>query len=451
MNPIRRLQALFRAYPLRTMAIWLALIVTVFLTRNRWEAWVDSEELPELAGSLIRVSADRTRAIFRFKDRMELWDLRACRQLAAYDGECPFSECGFTPDGSKACLIPGHRGPSDSRIVSTPFVVDAGKGQVLFELTASGRLTGARLSSDGAWIVLVGEDGSARVHSSESGGLLLTLEGSFGSWPRVWVSPDGSRVFSDPLDRKPAVWDVGSARSISVPAAPDDINDAGFTGDGELVLVCPDGSRHEKHFIVSAATGREKSLFDKPVRALMISENLGLVAAVVRGPRATHTVEVRKTEGDLVRSFEAPRPGPDLYFESSGRLLFHGELSKWGELWDLSSGARVVKWPCSGSISPSGTRLFLKDIDEDALQVFRASSRRVVASIPRADSCAVIDDETVIAGTYGEPGRIVRRIRPEQWWGVSYLWHFWVIVVLGLALALSIWKDARDFPRAQAG
>ncbi|MHC4202283.1 MAG: hypothetical protein ACYSU0_20005, partial [Planctomycetota bacterium] len=40
MAPAERIRSRFRAVPARTMAVWLALIVVVFLTRGRWEAWV---------------------------------------------------------------------------------------------------------------------------------------------------------------------------------------------------------------------------------------------------------------------------------------------------------------------------------------------------------------------------------------------------------------------------
>ena len=43
--------------------------------------------------------------------------------------------------------------------------------------------------------------------------------------------------------------------------------------------------------------------------------------------------------------------------------------------------------------------------------------------------------------------RILRRIRPEQWWGVFYLWHFWLIVVLSIALVASIRHDVRSLRR----
>ncbi|MHC4165274.1 MAG: hypothetical protein ACYSUM_24450, partial [Planctomycetota bacterium] len=45
---------------------------------------------------------------------------------------------------------------------------------------------------------------------------------------------------------------------------------------------------------------------------------------------------------------------------------------------------------------------------------------------------------------------LLRRIRPEWWWGVFWLWHFWVIVTLGLALTWSVWRDRRELRSRKA-
>ena len=65
--------------------------------------------------------------------------------------------------------------------------------------------------------------------------------------------------------------------------------------------------------------------------------------------------------------------------------------------------------------------------------------------------CCALGDGILVYSLDGAELRAYRRIRPEYWWGVFYLRHFWVIVVLSLALALSAWKDVRDLRRARAG
>ena len=35
------------------------------------------------------------------------------------------------------------------------------------------------------------------------------------------------------------------------------------------------------------------------------------------------------------------------------------------------------------------------------------------------------------------------RKRPEYWWGVAWLPEFWLTVVLGVGLVVSVWRDQR--------
>ena len=37
-----------------------------------------------------------------------------------------------------------------------------------------------------------------------------------------------------------------------------------------------------------------------------------------------------------------------------------------------------------------------------------------------------------------------QRRRPEYWWGVAWLPEFWLTVVLGIGLIVSVWRDSRN-------
>lgn len=94
------------------------------------------------------------------------------------------------------------------------------------------------------------------------------------------------------------------------------------------------------------------------------------------------------------------------------------------------------------SFFPDGERVFGAD-EADGIGVWDAESGRLLASH---------DDEVL----WGRPatddwvvvklnGPLVhwRRARPERWWGVFWLWHFWLIVALALALVASGWQDIK--------
>ncbi len=42
---------------------------------------------------------------------------------------------------------------------------------------------------------------------------------------------------------------------------------------------------------------------------------------------------------------------------------------------------------------------------------------------------------------YQEKIVIYRRRRPEWWWGIAWLWEFWLTLAFGLGLAWSLWRD----------
>lgn len=43
----------------------------------------------------------------------------------------------------------------------------------------------------------------------------------------------------------------------------------------------------------------------------------------------------------------------------------------------------------------------------------------------------------------GDSARIWRRRRPEWWWGVLWLWEFWLALGLGCAFGVSLWRDLK--------
>ena len=53
------------------------------------------------------------------------------------------------------------------------------------------------------------------------------------------------------------------------------------------------------------------------------------------------------------------------------------------------------------------------------------------------------DGEHVLAGTRDGDLWTWRRRRPEWWWGVFWLWEFWLTVVFAALLVWSVWRDRR--------
>lgn len=68
---------------------------------------------------------------------------------------------------------------------------------------------------------------------------------------------------------------------------------------------------------------------------------------------------------------------------------------------------------------------------------------------PYGDShyCAAISPTGLDVVTADDQGRLClfQRRRPEQWWGIAWLWEFWATVVFSIALILSLLRDRRRF------
>jgi WD40 repeat protein len=87
--------------------------------------------------------------------------------------------------------------------------------------------------------------------------------------------------------------------------------------------------------------------------------------------------------------------------EDRRRILVRGRTDQDSGIWDMSTGALLARIPGS-SCDVAGD--FLCTFDRDRLLVYR-------------------------------------RVRPEWWWGVFWLPHFWGIVVLGVCVFASGWRD----------
>jgi hypothetical protein len=83
------------AFTVRTFAINVALIATVFLNRNRWEAWVVEAGPPERLGSFSTVvnSSDGMRAAIGGNRQACLWDIESAEAVAFL----PIMSFGGTP------------------------------------------------------------------------------------------------------------------------------------------------------------------------------------------------------------------------------------------------------------------------------------------------------------------------------------------------------------------
>ncbi|MHC5057236.1 MAG: hypothetical protein ACYTKD_21370 [Planctomycetota bacterium] len=122
------------------------------------------------------------------------------------------------------------------------------------------------------------------------------------------------------------------------------------------------------------------------------------------------------------------------------------------QVWGLRAGRKLYEGPegfCADS--PDGNRIACVDGDYMKTKVFSTHTGRLLFSRedflawPISDTHMVVRDES--ESRYGL--YLYRRIRPEWWWGVFWLPHFWLIVVLGVSVVASGLRDLRRMRRRE--
>jgi hypothetical protein len=150
-------------------------------------------------------------------------------------------------------------------------------------------------------------------------------------------------------------------------------------------------------------------------------------------------------------------------FSSNGTRVATASRDNTAAVWDSRTGGLVARLEGhTGSVrqalfSLDGARVLTSSHDM-TVRIWDAADGAPIGRLPRlheleggtgispAPKLRLLPDgqRMVIA-----PNEIWRRIRPEQWWGVFWLWHLWSIIALSLAVAWSGWRDLMRMRRRE--
>ncbi len=470
MNPIPRLRALFSAYPLRTMAIWLALVVIVFLTRNRWEAWVESQRFrlaaPALWDSFVALGGRR--ALIQAGDNSgyswHLYDLTSGRKIGEVAGGIDRRFLVTSPAGDRTVVLPmpkknyvlekGRISLAPGEPDLTPYVVDLVSGARLLELKGHPDCAvHAEHSPDGGSIATSGLDRTVRVWDAVTGECRLSFRtGEAHLYHAKW-SRDGRRILTQSAHRHgTCTWDAETgSRLADFPGFP-----VFCAGGRRVVTFAFDAG------VYDSDTGSQVAPFPGNIRLVAVSTDETRIATLDR----TGVIRVWDAEtGAMIASSPLDEPftgAQTIVFSADGRTVAVTEsrlgcgavdAATGSVLYRLRPGLKTLRF------SPRGTRILAMDDMSGLLHIWDARTGRPLASIHATRFLGFLDENKFLASrTSLAPSNkwvndavFYRRIRPEQWWGVLHLWHFWIVAALGVVLALSVWKDARDLRRARAG
>lgn len=454
-----RMRSYLRAIPARTMAIWLALIITVFLTRNRWEAWVEDHVLP-WGGPPYAASPDGTTIAVDHRKGLALWNVEKGREIAILSCEL-HGQRQFLAGGSRLFVMPmpsGHGGTADKPapiVRRTPIVFDADTGKKLFEL-AAGALPASRASfSDGGKIFVSYQDGTNRIWNGVTGEVIADLRPSYGLLGWLAFSPDGSRLVTIGPGNKARLWDADTGRELRGLGITGGLEPVKFTHSGSRIVVSrflPDSGACD---IVDTETGERIASMEAD------RWDMGLVSAVSPDGRmvASYThgkVFVADAEtGARLHQLHPRHPVSSLRFSRGGGLLAADDTwgtYRWGSIWDVRTGECTYTSPdrlLGLRFTPDESR-FVKELGYGSMEMRSARTGEVLMRMAEVKRFQVLNDNAMVISRDIGDVRVWRRTRPEWWWGVFYLWHFWLIAGLSLVLAVSIWRDVRLTRRERA-
>ncbi len=306
--------------------------------------------------------------------------------------------CRYSPNGETAVLASANEA----------VVIDVQSGKEIARLTGEHlyQILDAEFSEDGQRVVTGGQDRRVCVWDVQSGKCVASLVGHSHEVVVAKFSADGKRVVSAGLDRSVRVWDSASGCLIAC------LNDLDvfprsvrFWPDAEHILFCINGEI--RSWSIGDSNGYEKACqpFDGAVRMIEIRPDAY--------PPGSHT-------GWLM---PRGRCDPVIVLNGPAELLTAGTLGP--------DGKRVL------SMCNDGKVRIWDSVSGEELGVLGLGRHRLT------DADFAPDGNHLLSSS--EEGRVVmwERIRPEWWWGVVFLWEFWISMLLSLVFLFSIRKDLR--------
>jgi hypothetical protein len=431
------------------MGLNLALIITIFLTRERWDAWVAENRFRGgwTHQEVIAVSPDSRRAIVHRGHGMDsflvLWDIQTSRSLA-YHLTRHASSATFSPDGTKILAIVPAAGDRNEAVL-----LDAETGErnaLLASTKGMGNLESCSFSLDGRFVIHAGNvpDGRAHIWSATDGSHVMALGEEGGAIHDAEFSPGGGTVLTVALESDVRLWDAHSGELLwRIDDEDDQRAYARFCVGGQNVLVCSD----QRTLLVEAASGIPLVALGACFPTVVSGTGREIVvhyesASTVALLDATNGDTLFETQLDGVRSFR---------FADGGRRLLverRGDRRDVVTVLDARTGKALGEFPYDHkaplTLSPDRMRILARERGRLA----RLHSTRTGSLLAEWAGMRPVgflgNDRVMLQGSREmEDGRILRRVRPEEWWGVVALWHFWLIVAIGGALAWSGWRDIK--------
>ena len=312
----------------------------------------------------------------------------------------------FSPDGSRICYC------GDSTF---PRVCDAATGREMFMLSGAIKdVVSVNYSPNGRWIVSAGADGIARIWDAQTGNEIKQLPGHKGALKGASFSHNSKMIITSGSDSSARIWNVSNGTEIAnLSEESSDEKEAGpvhcsgfVPGDKLVVTVSGNGIRYW-----DTATWTQTAAFS----------DVATVFSIAFSPDGSKLLTGNWDSVARVRSI----PGGTLKNTISPATKKHIHAAIY-----FNRGEIIMTASCDNTISiwDTATLTHLTDL----------------ISQPDLISAAVSPDSHTI-GSASRDGRVWLwyRRRPEQWWGIAWLYELWINLAFSCGLVWSVKADRR--------
>ncbi len=369
----------------KTARVWEAQSGKLLATLQGHEKLVFSAQFSPDGQRVVTASFDKT---------VQVWEAQSGKLVTRLQGGLgQANSVQFSPDGQR--IVTTHMdefSPDYQRIVAThrdALVWDTESGKLLVALQGhESQVNSAQFSPDGQRIVTASDDKTVRVWDAQSGKLLATLQGHQERVVSAQFSPDGEHIVTASFDKTARLWEAQSSKLVAT-----------FGGHDFALLSAqfsPDGQR-----IVTAAKSVQvwEVQSGKLLATLQGHENLVFSAQFSPDAQRVVTASNDKTarvweaqSGKLLATLQGHENAvAGAQFSPDGQRVVTASFDKTARVWEAQSGKLLATLQGHGGavrsaqFSPDGQRVVTASDDKTA-RVWEAKSGKLLATLQGHES-----------------------------------------------------------------
>ena len=365
-------------------------------------------------------------AVVNPDDTISIREIDSGKELKRFRIEGSPDTLRFNPEGTKLAAL--QRGSS------TLEIGDAGSGRTITSLVSSGRINIFAWNHDGALLATGGEDGRISVWDSQSGRVLVRMDGHESRVTVLAFSHQGDLLASEGWDSTLRLWDLARGRQLLIYRTQD--TDLTFSRDDRMLSYCVDGET-TRLLEVAHTTGYRRldsrgaarkswtGDFSPDGRLLAVSTRDGIVIWDVMAGK-----ELGFVQTPICHS---------AHFQTNAGL---GLVA--------STGAGLYRWPLDiestsgGSFLRVGAPQILLGQQELRYSALDRSGGKVLASIANVADPVLVDlaDPTNLLRLHGHAGAEFVALAPGGRWAATGTWKRGGVKVYDAAAG----RDLRKLP-----